>query len=151
MTEQLIYPNGIDAETGDPLLPAMPAELVAELAKGNPIDIEELKELQARNRCVTGEADYGVMAGIDSNDLAQTGWGVIFAFEDSERVPAIREALAPLLDLRQSQAGTLYRDETLDARFFCRPGEASSRWLARNGGAPGQPVDPRRPPITCSS
>ena len=146
MDEQLIYPNGIDAETGEPLLPPMPAELVAELAKGNPINIEELNELQARNRCVTGEADYGVMAGIDSNDLAQTGWGVIFAFEDRERVPAIREALAPLLELRRGQASVLYRDEVVDPKFFCRPGEASSRWLSRNGGAPGQPVDPRKTP-----
>ena len=146
MTDTLIYPNGIDAETGEPLLPAMPPALVAELAKGNPISIEELKELQARNRCLTGEADYGTMAGIDSNDLAQTGWGVIFAFDDRERVPAIREALAPLLELRRGQAGALYRDELLDPKFFYRPGEASSRWLSRNGGAPGQPVDPKKTP-----
>jgi hypothetical protein len=146
MPEQLIYPNGIDAETGEPLLPAMPLALVAELAKGNLINVDELKELQARQRCLTGEADYGVMANIDANDLAQTGWGVIFAFEDQGQVPAIREALAPLLDLRRGQAGALYRDEVLDPKYLYRPGEASSSWLARNGGAPGQPVDPKKTP-----
>ena len=87
MPETLIYSNGIDAETGEPLLPAMPAEMVAELAKGNPIDLEDLKELKARQRMLYGEADYGVMAGVDPNDLAQAGWGVIFAFEDQARCP----------------------------------------------------------------
>ena len=146
MTEDLIYPNGIDAETGESLLPTLSIEMVAELAKGNPIDPDELKELQARKRILDGEADFGVMAGIDPNDLAQTGWGVIFAFADEATVPAIREALGPLLDLRRSQAGALYRDEVLDPKFFYRSGEASSRWLARNGGAPGQPVNPKKTP-----
>lgn len=145
MTDTFIYPNGIDAESGEPLLPAMPAGLVAELAKGNPIDADDLKELQARQRMLRGEADYGVMAGIDANDLAQTGWGVIFAFEDEVRMPAIREALSPLLNLRQRQAGARYRDAALDPRFIYRPGEAKNAWLARNGGAPG-PVDPRKVP-----
>jgi hypothetical protein len=92
------------------------------------------------------EATWGVMAGIDADDLAQAGWGVIFAFEDEARIPAMREALAPLLDLRRHQAGDLYRDETTHPTFLYRPGEASSAWLSRNGGAPGQPVDPKATP-----
>ncbi len=145
MTETFIYPNGIDAETGNLLLPPLPVELVAALAQGQPIVREELAELQQRQRMLSGETDYGVMAGIDPNDLAQAGWGVIFAFEDANELPALREALAPLFELRQAQAGERYRDPTIDAKFFYRPGESKNSWLARNGGAPG-PVDPRKVP-----
>lgn len=145
MTDTLIYPNGIDAETGEPLLPPLPVDVVAELAKGNPIAAEDLQELKARKRLLSGEAHFGVMAGIDPNDLAQAGWGVIFAFEDEAELPALREALAPLLDLRRAQAGERYRDETVNAKFFYRPGESMNAWRSRNGGAPG-PVDPRRIP-----
>ncbi len=107
MSDTLIHPNGIDAETGEPLLPSLPVETVAAMAKGQPIAKEELDELRARVAVLKGrsEADYGVMAGVDPNDLAQAGWGVIFAFEDEAALPALREALAPLLDLRRSQAG----------------------------------------------
>ena len=147
MPDTLIYPNGIDAETGQPLLPPLPVETVAQLAKGQPIAQEELEELRARVTVLKQrrEAHYGVIAGVDPNDLAQAGWGVIFPFEDAARLPALREALAPLLALRRAQAGDRYRDETVDPRFFYRPGESMNAWRSRNGGAPGQ-VDPARIP-----
>ena len=145
MTDTLIYPNGIDAETGEPLLPPLPVEVVAAMARGQAIAKEDLDELRERKRLLSGEAHYGVMANIDPNDLAQAGWGVIFAFEDEAELPALREALAPLLALRRSQAGERYRDETVDPKFYYRPGESMSAWRSRNGGAPG-PVDPRRIP-----
>ena len=34
MPETLIYPNGIDAETGEPLLPSLPVETVAASGQG---------------------------------------------------------------------------------------------------------------------
>lgn len=144
--DDLIYVNGIDGETGEPLLPPLTVEMVAQIAQGNPIDEEDLAELRERDRMLKGEADYGVMAGIDTNDLAQAGWGVIFAFEDAEsgQLPAIKEALKPLLDLRRAQAQDRYRDEAVP-RFFYRPRESKNAWLTRNGGAPG-PVDPQKVP-----
>lgn len=147
MPEQLIYPNGIDAETGEPLLPTLPVATVAAMAQGRPIAKEELDELRARVAVLKQrrEADYGVMAGVDPNDIAQAGWGVIFAFEDEDKLPALREALAPLLALRRGQAGDRYRDETVDPKFFYRPGESMNAWRSRNGGAPGA-VDPRKLP-----
>lgn len=147
MSDTLIYPNGIDAETGQPLLPPLPVERVAALAQGQPIAQEELDELRARVTVLKQrrEAHYGVIAGVDPNDLAQAGWGVIFPFEDAARLPALREALAPLLTLRHRQAGDRYRDETVDPKFFYRPGESMNAWRSRNGGAPGQ-VDPARIP-----
>jgi len=147
MPDTLIHPNGIDAETGEPLLPSLPVETVAAMARGQPIAKEELDELRARVTVLKTrrEDDYGVMAGVDPNDLAQAGWGVIFAFEDEGELPALREALGPLLNLRRSQAGERYRDETVDPKFFYQPGESMNAWRSRNGGAPGA-VDPRRIP-----
>ena len=71
MSNDLIYSNGIDAETGEPLLPAMPAEMVAELAKGNPIDLEDLKELKARRRMLSGEFSGGdtVLVDVDPDGI----------------------------------------------------------------------------------
>lgn len=147
MTETLIFPNGVDAETGAPLLPPLPVETVAALAQGHPIAKAELDELRARVAVLENQraAHMGVMAGVDSNDLAQAGWGVIFAAEDEAGLPALREALAPLLSLRRAQAGDLYRDETVNPDFCYQPGESMNTWRSRNGGAPGA-VDPSRLP-----
>ena len=151
MTEQLIYPNGIDAETGEPLLPAMPAALVAELAKGNPISIEELKELQARQRILTGEADYGVMANIDSNDLAQTGWGVIFAFEDRDRAPPSGRRSPPCWICGEARpvrsTGTR---PSIPSSSAGRAKRAAVGWPA-TAARPASPSIRGRPPTTCSS
>lgn len=147
MKETSIYPNGVDAETGEPLLPPLPVETVAALAQGRPIAKAELDELRARVAVLENQraAHLGVMAGIDPNDLAQAGWGVIFAQEDAAQTPVLREALAPLLDLRREQSGDLYRDETVSSDFLYRPGESMNVWRSRNGGAPGA-VDPRKLP-----
>jgi hypothetical protein len=145
VSDAFIHANGIDLLSGEPLLPPLPVEAVAAVAQGRPMAKEELTELRERKRMLSGETDYGVMAGVDPNDLAQTGWGAIFAFEDEAAIPAMREALEPLLALRRSQAGDRYRDETVDPKFFYRPGESKNSWLARNGSGPG-PVDPRKLP-----
>jgi hypothetical protein len=56
----LIFTNGVNAETGEPLLPPLPLALVAEMAKGNPINADDLKELQARNRMLKSEATWAL-------------------------------------------------------------------------------------------
>ncbi|MBL8055362.1 MAG: hypothetical protein JNK29_01625, partial [Anaerolineales bacterium] len=73
---------------------------------------------------------------LDSNDLSQAGWGVIFA---AGADPVLRQALEPLLEWRRHEAGGLYRE------FEYRPGESKNAFLARYGAGPG-PVDPERVP-----
>ena len=149
MTDDLLYFNGIDGETGEPLLPPMPIETVAELAQGKPVDEEQMAELRNRQRMLQGpEADFGVMAGIDSDDLSEAGWGVVFAATDQANILAIKEALSPLLNLRRRQAGDRFYDEThpkKGLKFLYQPGETKNAWLARNGSSPGV-VDPRKVP-----
>jgi hypothetical protein len=139
--ERLIF-NGINAATGDYLTPALTAEELSMIVRGEPQDEAHLKELKYRYRQAT-EAHLGVKEGIDPKNLAETGWGVIFAFKDQEKTPALRDALAELLDLRRAQAGDFYKEFTgVDAY---RPGESKTKFLARHGAGPG-PADPARVP-----
>jgi hypothetical protein len=72
----------------------------------------------------------------DPCHLSDVGWGVVF---EAGADPSIREALAPLLELRREQSGDHFREVT------CRPGETAARLLARHGLGPNQ-TDPAKMP-----
>src|SRR4051794_4954692 len=81
--------NGIDATTGE-YLPALSISELAVLARGDARDLgylEEAARYGARRRAGTLE----LIDGRSESDLAEAGWGVIFA-EGAD--PAVREALA---------------------------------------------------------
>jgi hypothetical protein len=137
MSEDLLYFNGVDGASGDYLLPPLAPQAVSAVARGEEIDLAHLKELQARTR---QESHYGVKEGVDPKNLAQSGWGVIFAHGAD---PAVREALGELLDHRQKQAGPLYK-EYIGVKAY-RPNESKSDFLARHGAGPG-PADPEKVP-----
>src|SRR5215813_6749118 len=85
----------------------------------------------------------GLPVGVDPAQLAEAGWGVIFAYEDQDRVPAIKEALGGLLRLRQEQAGEHYREYSGENSY--RPNESTFGFLARCGVGSGS-VDPEKVP-----
>jgi hypothetical protein len=146
MADDLLYANGIDAATGRPLLPVIATETVAKVARGETLTAAELADLDSKYHQAAGDEStktHGVIAGIEANDLGQAGWGILTAAEDAPALPAIREALAPLLALRQAQAGDRYRE--YDGELACLPGDSKNGWLGRAGGEPG-PVDPARTP-----
>ncbi len=131
--------NGVHAATGASLLPALTVEQLARLAVGERWDPFHLAELKNWNEHVQEnylETHYGV----DPQDLAQAGWGVVFAHDCS---PAVRTALEPLLAWRRAQASQ--HDERLYRELIYRPGESKLRFLARHGVGPG-PVDPIKLP-----
>ena len=130
--------NGIDGSTGAYLLPPMPAAQVAAMAQGFGPDDEQQQELDARR--FGAEPSYGVKEGVDPNDLAQSGWGVVFARGAD---PALKDALGELLAHRQGQAGDRFRLYEGDAGY--RPGETKDDFLTRHGAGPG-PADPDRVP-----
>lgn len=140
MADDLIFANGINATTGQALMPPLTSAAVARAALGLRYANGALRELEAK---IGTEATHGVIAGINPEDLAEAGWGVIFAAQEAADVPALREALAPLLALRQAQAGALYREYDGDWAYY--PRESKTGWLARVGGEPG-PVDPEHVP-----
>jgi hypothetical protein len=95
----------------------------------------------------------GAKEGIDPKNLSETGWGVIFpaySTSDPERdkkqkeEEAIREALQPLFQLRQKQAGDRFR--IFEGSHGYRSGaDTKNSFLARYGQGPG-PADPDRVP-----
>ena len=86
--------NGVNAVTGEYLFPALLPADIARVAMGERIDPAHLSELKHRHERSVYKT-LGPIEGIDASDLAQTGWGVIFA---SGADPALRTALRPLLE-----------------------------------------------------
>ncbi|MBU0608803.1 MAG: hypothetical protein KKI08_13025, partial [Armatimonadetes bacterium] len=135
MATDLLFFNGVDGASGDYLLPPLPPEAVSKLAQGEPLDEQHLGELKWFHE-QRGLATMAVVEGVDPCNLAEAGWGVIFAHDAD---PALRAALAELLDHRQSQAGDLYREYSGPDGY--RPDESKQDFLTRHGAGPG-PVQP---------
>jgi hypothetical protein len=110
------------------------AEASAKPGQRDPL-VEDFLEA-ARKQARTREREL-------KTDLSETGWGVIFAWEDREQVPALKAALKELLDWRREQAGGLYRE--FDEAAGYRPEETAQRFLARHGAVSGD-VSPERMP-----
>jgi hypothetical protein len=142
MSEELVF-NGIDATTGGYLTPPLSEEDVARIAQGEVLDEDHINELQQRYQdSVTGH--YGIKEGADPKNLAEAGWGVIFAHDAD---PAVKEALSELLDHRRAQATAEDErryQEYVEHRAY-RPGESKRKFLERNGVGPG-PADPDKMP-----
>jgi len=142
MAEEKLVFNGIDGASGGYLLPPMSPQDVSKIAQGVTPDEGHLRELKFWYQRVT-QAHLGPKEGVDPKKLGESGWGIIFAFQDQVKVPAIKEALSELLEHRHDQAGDRYREYTgLDAY---RPDESKSKFLARHGMGPG-PADPDKVP-----
>ena len=150
-----LYFNGINAGTGAYLYPPTSAEQLARQLTGaeadDPQQSDHLAELQARHQDKDTK-HLGVKSGINSDDLAQTGWAAVFpatkpGTPEAARQDAIAEALLPLFELRRAQA--TQRDERLFKIYRgaegYRAGETKQRYLARLGAGPG-PADPARVP-----
>jgi hypothetical protein len=73
-------------------------------------------------------------------NLAETGWGLIFAQNDPH-VEEIKGALHELLELRQQQAGARYQvlagDKGYQPGTTHKPGESGQQFLTRFGVGPG--------------
>ncbi|MEH1919770.1 hypothetical protein [Nostoc sp.] len=146
MLEEQLYFNGIDGATGKYLLPPLTPEQVAKIAQGEEFDPAHLKELQRKDRSVKGlERDFAPIEGVDPKNLAETGWGVIFAFDPEAKGPnpEIKEALRELLEHRQTQA--TQNNQKYYQEYLYRPGESKNQFLARYGVGPG-PADPEKMP-----
>lgn len=141
MTTNLAF-NGINGATGGYLLPEMSAEEISKIAQGEEFDRDHLNELKHRYRSA-GMVHLGVKEGVDPKDISQSGWGIVFAFEDGDQIEAWKTALKPLLELRKEQAGDLYKEYVGSDAY--RPGETKNRFLSRHGMGPG-PADPEKVP-----
>ncbi|MEM9488856.1 MAG: hypothetical protein AAGC55_06910, partial [Myxococcota bacterium] len=139
--------NGIDGDTGAYLLDPMSDSDIAGVAAEQPMERDDQRVVGATAR-TAGLACFVAVGGIDSNDLAQTGWAAIFAEAEAgsalaRRNAEVREAMAPLLDWRRAQASA--HSETYYREYSYRRGETKQAFLARHGAGPG-PADPERVP-----
>jgi len=143
MTEELLYFNGVNGDTGDYDLDPMSAARLFDVLRGV-AEPANIKELEYRVQWKT-EEHLGVVEGVDPTKIEEAGWGIIFpADPEGKFVPAVKAALKPLLDLRQAQAGEFFRIyEGVDA---LRPGESKNDFLVRHGVPPADPANPERMP-----
>jgi hypothetical protein len=140
------YFNGIDAETGGYAFPPTSADQVARIAAASITALEtgdaaHLADLKRRQRALT-TPDYAPVEGVDPKDLAQAGWGVIFAHDAD---PAVKAALKPLLDLRRSQASRI-KETRYRELIGGSDGDTKPEFLDRYGAGGGGAVDPDQIP-----
>lgn len=135
--EPLVCCNGIDGRDGSYLLPPLPVSRLAGAVRGGDADWGGARELQAWVRLSRAGATRGLKEGLDPCRLAEAGWAAIFPAGPAGG--ALRDALAPLLELRRAQAGERFRELWGDDGY--RPGETKVAFLARHGAGPG-PADP---------
>jgi hypothetical protein len=130
--------TGVNARDGKYLAPTLSSAVLSAIAEGRTPTAAEILEIKRRQQA--DAKTLGVAAGIDENNLAQAGWGVVFA-ADEPRASDLMAALEPLRKLRAEQAGSLFKvfqgDEGLQRD------EAGWEFLGRHGAGPG-PVDPKR-------
>ena len=133
----IIYPNGIDIDTGDYAIAPISVEQLDALVRREQLP-ENIGELVARAR---QPKSLGAKEGVDVKCLGQAGWGVIFA-DDAD--PAVEHALQPLLALRAAQADTYFRSYS-GQQGFKVGNDDKGQFLARYKAGPG-PADPARVP-----
>lgn len=134
--EPLFRANGLDGATGRYLLRALSVGELAAVAKGEPIDTPEVRELRWWYQ-LQSEGAFGVAEGIDPTRLDEAGWGLVAS---SDLEPAVLDALEPLRQLRHEQATSGGREdfyqEYVGERAY-RTGESKQQFLGRLGVGPG--------------
>ena len=120
------------------------ARLQAEIASKDPqADADEIAALEAQLRELPPTlGTLIVKEGVDPTNLAQAGWGIIFGTPDS-LTPSIKEALTPLLRLRQSQTEHF---QIYEERKGYQPDWTARRFLAQFDAKLADPADPEKVP-----
>ena len=85
-------PMGVQAEDGT-LLPALTADDLKFIGT-------DPNAVKARGEA--GNEDFLAISDVDPNNLAECGWGLVFA-KDAD--PAVKAALEPLIEHRRKQVG----------------------------------------------
>ena len=122
---EALHALGVSATTGKPLDDLSDDAIQAEVGQPTPPGPRE----NAQAARVEGAAQqaFAVGEGLDGNNLADVGWGVIFAPNIDAK---IKDALQPLIDHRKSLGASPFVIYDQDGY---RPGETAFDWLKRRG------------------
>lgn len=96
---------------------------------------KDLDEIQGDHKSVRARMGQnkrlGAVFGVEPNKLDQAGWGIIFPAQGDNS--AIKDALAPLIELRKAQAKRPELFKVFEGPKGYRPGDTTASWLARFG------------------
>jgi hypothetical protein len=142
---ELFYLNGIDAQTGGYAREPMDLLAVAREALDEVLPPDHVQDLLEKWYRKSNPSYVLADDDLKPTDLADAGWGVVFA---QGADPAVREALAPLLARRQQQSSARHpeRYRVFEGVRAYRPGETTVDFLGRQGVGPG-PVEPNLVPM----
>lgn len=130
----MLYLNGINPKTGEYLVPPVEAGDLVKVIAGHDQTDQAGFQSYLHNR----EAVAGLPDGIDENDPAEAGWGIIF-HENEDR--EIINAFQPLIEHRKTQ---IPQPRIKALRY--RAGQNFNRWLAGYGVGSGH-IDPEKVPF----
>ena len=135
--EELIFVNGVDAETGEPLVPAITIADLAAMIRGETVDAGKIKEAGAIAK-THAMASLGLPDDIAPTDVKKAGWAVVFHKDEDA---AVKTGVMRLYEHRRQQIGDDTRVKVLEYA-----GEAGWReWLAKYRVGAGN-VNPFRVP-----
>jgi hypothetical protein len=118
-------PFGVSADTGYPLDGVDDASL--DSFKSNGHDRAVAREY-LKTKAESDEPDFGAIGDVDTSQLDQAGWAVIFSPGADRK---IREALQPLLDRRKAQVGDESLFRIFEGTSGYQPGDTATTWLHR--------------------
>lgn len=143
MNSENVYFNGINGTTGDYFSHVPNFHELASVILDSEVESRHTRELRVRHERLT-KAVMGPVEGVDPKNLAETGWGVIFA---ADAKPDVQEALRELLNYRKGQAAS--KKENYYKEYFGKDGyraqETKLDFLSRHGAGPN-PADPENVP-----
>jgi hypothetical protein len=124
---EMPVPFGVDADTGRPLEEIDESTLRFFSDQGPDTSAEQA---QLAAKVDESGQHFGVVGDADANDLAESGWAVMFSFGVDQKM---REALQPLLDYRKSQVADERLFKVFEGPSGYQAGDTASKWLARQG------------------
>jgi hypothetical protein len=136
MTEERIVLNGINALTGEYLVPPITLAEATAWARGTPPPDDHVKPLNEAAERI-GERPFALPLGTDANELTDSGWGVVFT---PDTPASVRDALMPLLERRRKDTPVLFKE------LEYRPGDSREEFLTQYG-AHGSDVEPEKVPF----
>lgn len=117
----MVFVNGIDVDTGTYAVAPRPIDEVARQVLAHP-GVDQFGRMRDGH-----PRSFALPFDMDPGKLEESGWGIVF----HEKTPQpLRDALQPLMALRQTQARDLFK--VLDYKA----GEQARDWYARHGIAP---------------